>query len=212
MNSQSLSANDIMNEVGNSLKSSLIEATRTTVVNILNGTYPRTSDSSFQNPNEVSKSIATYLPAVEGTEFVGEVMYPDGHFRKLLQAAEQADAAVLEMDLATYHAEMHDDMASILNATRSSRRLHYMRDATSSYDRLRRLVYYSDEFPAQITQIADSTTCPGSAVNDAVRCAVVSSSVCLVLEAGDDPVEIRRTIVDGMEEAFQSGNFVNNIP
>lgn len=213
INNQSLSADDIMNEVDNTLKSGLIEATRTTVINILNETYPRSNGGSFQPPpNEASKTVAT-IPEEDDGDFVGQVMFPEGRYRKLLQAVEKADAFVMDVDLATYRQEMEDSMASLLNIVTRSRRLHTnMRDSRAFLRRARRLVYYSDEFPVQITRIVDSAICPGSIMNDFISCAVVSSTVCVVLEPGDDPAEIRRTIVNGLEEAFMNGDFINNIP
>ena len=210
VNSKSLSADDIMNEVDNSLKNGLIEATRTTVINILNATYPRTNGGGSQ-PSTLSGETGNYPAALqpEDVNYVGQLMFPDGHYRKLLQAAEQADALVLEMDLQTYRAEFHDELTTLFNTTKQNRRL--MRDK-SFLRRSRRLAYFSDEYPAEITLIADSTTCPGSSVNESIRCAVVSSTVCVILEPGDDPVEIRKAIVDGLTESFMNGDFVGNIP
>ena len=212
INNQSLTADDIMNEVDNSLKSGLIEATRTTVINILNETYPRSNGGSFQPPssNEVSKSIAEQ----DNVEYMGQVMYyPENDYRKLLQAAEEADAFVMDVDLATYREEMEDEMSNLLNILSKGRRLYYIQDTRTFLRHTRRLVYYSDEFPVEITQIVESTICPGQTVGgDFINCAVVSSTVCVVLEEGDDPVEVRATIVNGLEEAFMNGDFTNNIP
>lgn len=208
VNNQSLSADDIMNEVDNTLKSGLIAATRTTVITILNETYPRSvAVGSFQPP----PSIVT--KSVSEEEYMGQVMYPGGvRYRKLLQAAEQANAFVMDVDVTLHREEIKDDMANALNIVTRSRHLHYLRDSHSFLRQARRLVYYSDEFPVEITQIVDSNTCPGSIIGDFIMCAVVSSTVCVILEPGDDPVEIRRMIVDGLDEAFRNGDFENNIP
>lgn len=200
-----------MNENGNTLKSGLIEATRTTVISILNETYPRADGAAFENPNQVRAEKA------KSGVHVGPVMLSTGQRRKLLHAVEQADAFVLDMELTTYQMELRGQVEKMLNGTScsQSRRLQYLREQQSSFlrhDSSRRLVYYSDEFPVQITQVVDSVTCPGSMMNDAIRCAVVSSTVCVVLEPGDDPVEIRQTIISGLQEAFQSGEFEDNIP
>jgi hypothetical protein len=211
-NNQSLTADDIMNEVDNSLKSGLIEATRTTVINILNETYPRSNGESFLPPsaNEARKSI---IAGQDNVEYMGQVMYySDKNYRKLLQAAEEADAFVMNVNLATYRKEMEDDMSNILKILSRSRRLLYMHDDRSFLRHTRRLVYYSDEFPVEITQIVDSTFCPGQIANDFINCAVVSSNVCVVLEEGDNPIEVRATIVDGLKQAFTNGDFANNIP
>lgn len=211
MNNQSLSADDIMNGNGNSLKSGLIEATRTTVINILNETYPRTDGRASQ----VSKNVATHdIPEDNDVEYIGQVMLPGSHYRKLLRATEQADAFALNMDLSAYYKELQGEMVSVLNSTntKKNRRLHYMKDRSNFLRQSRRLVYYSDDYPVEITQVVESTTCIGSVMNEAIRCAVVSSRVCVVLEPGDNPAEIRSALVQGLEEAIMSGEFVDNIP
>jgi hypothetical protein len=212
VNNQSLTADDIMNEVDNSLKSGLIDATRTTVINILNETYPRSNGEPFQPPsaNEARKSI---VAKQNNVEYMGQVMYySDKNYRKLLQAAEEADAFVMNVDLATYRKEMEDGMSNILKILSRSRRLFYMHDDRSFLRHTRRLVYYSDEFPVEISQIVDSTFCVGQVANDFINCAVVSSNVCVVLEEGDNPIEVRATIVNGLNQAFMNGDFANNIP
>lgn len=206
-----LTADDIMNEVDNSIKSGLIEATRTTVIQILNETYPRDNGASFQPPSSNQANVVEQ----DGVAFLGQVTYySENDNRKLLQAAEEADAFVMDVDLETYREEMEDDMSNLLHIlSKQNRRLYYIQDTRTSLRNTRRLVYYTDEFPVEITQIVDSNICPGLiGQEDFINCAVVSSTVCVVLEEGDDPIEVRATIVNGLEEAFMNGDFTDNIP
>lgn len=77
----------------------------------------------------------------------------------------------------------------------------------------RRLVYYSDAYPVVITDAIDDPFCPSSVGNiDQVRCAIIVSDVCLVLEEGDDPDFIRVALTDGLEDAVKTGAFFEAVP
>ena len=78
----------------------------------------------------------------------------------------------------------------------------------------RRLVFYTDDIPATIDSIYDGPVllCPGGAESEASRCTIVSSTVCVVLEPGDDETQVRNVLVRGLGQAIDSGEFEANVP
>jgi hypothetical protein len=45
-----------------------------------------------------------------------------------------------------------------------------------------------------------------------INCAVVDSTVCVLLEEGDDEEEVRTALLDGIEESILNGSFQDAIP
>ena len=85
-------------------------------------------------------------------------------------------------------------------------------DRISSYSnsmgRRRKLVFYSDEWPVTIDAIIPNPfSCPTNS-----DCAVVSSTVCVLLEEGENEVSIREFVLDGIETAIESGAFEAAVP
>lgn len=77
-----------------------------------------------------------------------------------------------------------------------------------SMQRQRSLVHYADEFPVTIDNVIDVTeNCPTGN-----NCLLIVSTITAILEAGDDPVEVKKAIEDGIRESFTSGTFFGNIP
>lgn len=74
----------------------------------------------------------------------------------------------------------------------------------------RRLVFYTDDFEPIINAIFDNPFCDKPTPEH--ECAVVASTVCVVLEEGDDEDEVQEILLDGIEEAILSGEFEEAIP
>ena len=72
----------------------------------------------------------------------------------------------------------------------------------------RRLEFYSDAFPPTITDVFDNPFC-GAASDGVTKCSIIDTTVCLVLEEGDDPTQVRARLVGGISGAFQDGRFEN---
>jgi hypothetical protein len=71
----------------------------------------------------------------------------------------------------------------------------------------RNLVYYTDEYPVTIDRILDVESCdPG------FNCLLVISAITVVLEAGDDPIQVSEAIVLGITESFKDGTIYNTVP
>lgn len=71
----------------------------------------------------------------------------------------------------------------------------------------RQLAFFSEDYPVAINSVTDKADCEGSGVNPDVMCATIASTVCAVLEEGDDPAEVRATMVSGLQYAVESGDF-----
>ena len=96
-------------------------------------------------------------------------------------------------------------MTEILNGTYPPQNIR--RQLLSWQDQSRQLAYFSNDFPVAITSVVDNEDCEGSDVNPEVMCATIASTVCAVLEDGDDPAEVRATMVAGLQYAVESGDF-----
>ena len=76
----------------------------------------------------------------------------------------------------------------------------------------RKLAYYADVLPVRIGSVTDNPLCAGSNDNPNVSCVIVASTVCVVLEDGDDQTLLRAQLVAGLREAVDSGEFLRRIP
>lgn len=76
----------------------------------------------------------------------------------------------------------------------------------------RDLAYYTDLLPVTIDSVNDDPLCAGSSQNDLVMCSIIGSTVCVVLEDGDVPMKVRTTLISGLRQAVESGEFLNRIP
>jgi hypothetical protein len=73
----------------------------------------------------------------------------------------------------------------------------------------RKLVYYTDSFLPVINSIIDNPYCASASEWE---CAIVDSTVCVVLEEGDDEEAVQAAILDGIAAAVLDGSFVAAIP
>lgn len=94
--------------------------------------------------------------------------------------------------------------------TRTRRLVHLDNQMSKSFisgNQHRNLVYYTDEYPITIDRILDVESCdPG------FKCLLVISAISVILEAGDDPVQVSEAIVRGITESFKDGSIYNTVP
>lgn len=233
MNNRSLSAEDIFNEVNNTIKTGLEIATREIVIEILNETFPRDSSSQPEearatkpDPNSWKWNVTEHnrddwargkTAQHDPDDSVwGVTDMTGGHFRRLSRKVELA--ALLADSVLTGIATSEIQDALLQMRSEKVRRLkpHLQAPEDSSYgiQGSRRLVYYSDDYPVEVTRIVDRNNCPTNDIDgvNTLRCAIVSTTLCVVLEDGDDPVLIRRTLVTELGEAIEDGSFEDKIP
>ncbi len=76
----------------------------------------------------------------------------------------------------------------------------------------RRLVYYSDaNNPITINYIFDNPVCPKNTTPPTL-CAVVSTTVCVILEAGDNATFVDEKLLEGFQTAVDGGILQARIP
>lgn len=212
-NSDGFTADDIFNQVGNTLKTGLVIATRNVTIETLNTTFPReevgrrlqrnmqrhhwplkssTKVNTFLalRPYELYKSNDFFTVAGGGSLHVTDL----GRFRLVDQdifiKSETVPVAVQE-----YTPQIR-------------RRAAYLPNGKLN-ENGRRLAFYTDEFEPIINSIFDNPFCEN--IED-FQCMVVDSTVCVLLEEGDDEEMVRTVLLDGIEQSILDGSFQDAIP
>lgn len=103
--------------------------------------------------------------------------------------------------------------AEIQDSTPSNRRLAYITQSwySSSSQLTRRLVFYDDSVPPEIRAIIDNPFCP-TETPQVTKCAIVTSTVCVFLEDGDDPDVVKAQLRRGIQASIANGDFEAAIP
>lgn len=70
-------------------------------------------------------------------------------------------------------------------------------------------VFYTPDHPVRIDSILDN---PGPSCPDVSNCLLIISSITVVLEEGDDEIEVEDAILDGFTASFLDGRFFDAIP
>jgi len=97
-------------------------------------------------------------------------------------------------------------MTDILNGTYPPEQ-RQLQQQQQQYKERRHLAYFSNDFPVSITSATDKADCEGSDTNPDISCVTIASTVCGVLEDEDDPLEVRGTMIAGLQYAVESGDF-----
>ena len=177
-NNATLDAGDILNEVGNTLKTGLILATETVTIEILNETFP-IGERLLRNRQVKEESSGEFGRTLEKKRFI----VPVGDDMPLSEISPMLD----------------------------SRRLVHMPYNNFVAQAGRRLVVYIADLPPEINNVFDNPFCP-TEFPETFRCAIVSSTTCVVLDEGDDPEVVRGALISGFQNAIQSGAFQEAIP
>jgi len=178
-NAAGLSAEDIMKEVGNSIKDGLEVAGSSMVVSILDVAFP---DGNASRNLEVGEDGAHHalergLSDVSGVDS-GKVLHP----------RHRLDSTSLHKVLREPHIEepWH----------------------RSTHGHSRQLVFFDYDRPSEVIRVVDNPDCP----DPGFVCATVEQNVCVTLEEGDDPTQVRDALRDGIWEAIDNGDFLTVFP
>jgi hypothetical protein len=236
-NDANLTADDIFNEVDNTLKPGLLVATETTVVSILNASFPmavtKIANVMSLIPAQAKKyqiAIINFQQAIsrvkDFTKYYNtadSVTDPENWVRRLPGLKDTVEFAVVDAlggNEDTYD-RVHVEMEASTRYRRApSGRLDNLHrslperqaSTTRGHQDRRRLVIYTQEIPAEISKMADVPDALCSGGGSARRCAIVTSSVCVVLSPNDDEVLVRQTVVTGLADAIYTGEFLAAIP
>jgi hypothetical protein len=272
-NNAGLSAQDILDENNNTLRTGLEIATRNVTIDILNTTFPRRSRSLVNTAADASTAVAAAAAFRNGKhsrrELAGKVDTASAATSVFSAAhSPRASHATIKVSYDSHGLyaliqrgweramnngltfEFGDDEASMIlrslwdtiaTSSTSARTLVASNDnriliqeqgemlkrrdsrqaLQLSRQRRRKLVYYTDDWPPIVTDVIDDPYCPGggdtiggngAGSNSTVRCAFVSTQVCVVLDSGDDPEVIERALEGGFRIAIQDGSFFDAIP
>lgn len=177
-NTTGFSANDIFNEVDNTIKDRLLAATRTVAIGILNSTQP-----TIRNPS-LNRMLSLATSESQNKAFQLAII-------DLFGSADDLPVAIGPEKL---HLNPREQVARY---TWPLKRL-----------RKRRLAFFSDDFPVEISSILDSMFC----ATPTQACVVVSTTVCVVLEVVDNPDVVRMNLIQGFRDSIDGGGFNDIIP
>lgn len=161
-----LDAHKIDNAINNTLKVDLINATKYSVIETLNTTYPRSASAQ-------SSTITNIFTIQRFLEFV----YKENKGHDLIPL-DQGGNKLRNL----YSTERRNDRYF----RRSSVRM------LNTNQLQRRLVYFTEELPIGVEHIADNPFCAGARP---IHCVMMQFSICIVLEDGDNAGQIRRSII-----------------
>ena len=208
-NDAGFDADDIFNEVNNTLKTGLIIATENVTIEVLNTTFPRSDNESDRFRRlELLQSLQSSRHKHQHQHQQDQAVH-----HHLLREKNQMERfngnAILITNLVSTTPESQSytqQQRSLAYAPRSS---SLSSEVATTGARRRRLVYYTDVFEPAINTIFDNPLCSAP---EGFLCAVVDSTVCVILEEGDDEDEVQLALLNGIGAAIEDGSFFAAIP
>jgi hypothetical protein len=205
-NNNGLTGDDLFFERGNTFKTGLLIATETITIAILNSNFPRRYLREGSNSGRLSTLFTDNDPS-PSLRISGEFGVPENrivHVFSFDGSSNDSRSEFVAQSLA------HDEETS--SSKRRTAHLPSEKATLEGQRSRRKLVIYTEQFPITIDSIIDNTFCPGNVENPSTECAVVSSTVCVLLEPGDDVQQVRTILVRGIQDAVQNGDFEAAIP
>jgi hypothetical protein len=211
-----LSAEDLLNEVNNTLKTGLEIAGANITIEIINASFP---GGAMPEDPEVLTRHTLESPSVASSQSGRSWRF--GHIEGVHVVAEAGPLLALQAGLSGEFGQ--DKTTDILRSfghilrPRPPPSLHSHQRYPGHQDlrRLfrmpqRRLVYYTDEIPSTVYNIRQNYMCDGA--EEGVLCSVVEQNTCVVLEEGDDRALVKEVLSAGIREAINNGDFEKAIP
>lgn len=195
VNNGGFNASDIYNMVNNTLKTGLIIAAANITIDVLNTSFPvNRQHLRFKNQR------VSHDGSVTGN-------------RNFEARSQQKGPLIVSLDF--FESQFPPGFV-VLESPGGQRALAYLpQGMTMTSDALsqlaRRLVQYLESVPPEITQILDTRYCP-SDTPDVTKCAIVTSSVCVFLDEGDNRPQVRSVLTAGIQAAIMNGDFEAAIP
>jgi hypothetical protein len=199
--------------VNNTLKSRLLIATGITVTKVLNTSYPEINrigaPINESNESGVMPDLSHVISIDRKSRIESDETIPqfwDWRFRRLVSPIESNSKNKISYLRAAFHEKSEDTVEDVKYFKHSG--------FTPGTIQRRRLVIFRDDVPATIQSISDAPLllCPGNSKEKNIRCTIVSSTVCLILNENDDESQVRNIVIQGLAEAIDNGEFEANIP
>mmetsp|Transcript_3135 Transcript_3135/g.5932 ORF Transcript_3135/g.5932 Transcript_3135/m.5932 type:complete len:571 (-) Transcript_3135:129-1841(-) len=211
-NDQGFNADDILNEVGNTLATGLILATRNVTIETLNSTFPRSGSR-----RRLRKSLQrNHWPIQSSTKINTFLAFRPYELRNISHSLRPSMVQVTDLGrfrVAGHYTVSGLESSSRLHVDTEVRRRAVVLPKAPSTEKgskgQRRLVYYTDQYEPVINTIFDNAFCEDL---QGFSCAVVDSTVCVMLEEGDDEEEVQAGLLDGIEQSILDGSFQEAIP
>jgi hypothetical protein len=214
-NGDGFSADDIFNEKDNTLKTGLTLATRNVTIDTLNTTLPRNESMRLLQRN-LQRSHRPLTSSTKGSTYLASRALEIHRHHQLvsisttgsrLQVNDLGRLHLVDQDIVVESEVARAKVPSQKNQVR--RRNAYLPSGQNTVDDRRSLAFYTDEFQPTINSILDNPFCPNF---PEFECAVVDSTVCVLLEEGDDEEMVRMVLLGGIEQAILDGSFQAAIP
>jgi hypothetical protein len=214
-----LTARDILTENGNTLKTGLELAGRNITIQVMNETFPSGTTTLLSQ-----ESLDTSLQSsVVGADY-NQLRQHHKMKRRPSNSGHHKEHEGHDRTLEGFHLAMERGVTSTCDAEQSLVILESLANIwqsrmpsqgdlgrrTLSVNRIRRLVYYTDEYPSIVRNVVDFLCPPGSPNN--VICVIIEQTACVILEEGDDPEVVNLALVTGLRDAIRSGAFEAAIP
>jgi hypothetical protein len=210
-NDNGFDASDLFNEVNNTYKTGLILATRSVTIETLNATFPRDGSERFL------RQISDWGHRLKPPVHYGQTNEEEQKFEGLGRLGTRGLHVANLQDSDLRSVVLHESKpGKSLRSDGHKRRTVYLTREESDNEIIdisqlsRQLVFYTDEYPVTIDAIIDNPFCSPS--NPVTLCAVVASTVCTLLEDGDDEVQIQTVLLAGIQMSIFNGDFENAIP
>ena len=204
-----LTADDILNENGNTLKTGLEIAGRTVTIDILNTTFPREDLQAEQDQGAQEQDLH---------------LFREHHPNKRRYGGHNGGNERRERKLEDFYAAMERGMASTFGHDTALTMLDSSKDVWSPRvqdlqnrhleTRSRRLVFYTDEYPSEVVDIIelDNPIIENRLCEEGANCMIVQQISCVVLEEGDNEFVVRLALQNGLRQAVNNGDFAAAIP
>jgi hypothetical protein len=211
-----LSAEDLLNEVNNTLKTGLEIAGRNITIEIMNtsfpgGAMPEDPESLLPGGNGTRRALDRPAVVLSPSRLPGAHVVADAGALLALQAG-LADKFGQDGTTDILRSFGHILRPSSPPSLHRHQRYPGGEDLRRLFRMLqeRRLVYYTDEFPSTVFNIRQNFLCDGA--QEGVLCSVVEQFSCVVLEEGDDRALVQTVLASGIREAINNGDFERAIP
>lgn len=194
INNGGVDADEIFNMENNTLKTGLIIATTNVTIETLNASFPE------------NERLLRYRQRADGETMVTT---------RTREFGIPGRKSHLIVPLSFFGSHLPSGVAIEAEGTApSDRGLVYVPQnwySTSKTQFTRRLVFYLDEVPPVILAVINNPFCP-TETPEVTRCAIVTSTVCVFLQADDDPTTVRTELRRGIQASIANGEFEDAIP